>query len=77
MKMKNTGFGKLHYTLTQWQSEDDLKRFAHSGKHKDAMKESSKLATEISTYTYASDTMPSWGEAKRILLEKGKRLTFQ
>lgn len=75
--MKNTGFGLLHYTLTHWQTEADLKRFATSGQHKDAMKESAKLATEIRTYTYASETMPDWTTAKKLLNEKGKLLTFK
>lgn len=75
--MKNTGFGKLHYTLTQWQTEEDLKRFAHSGEHFKAMKESAKLATEIYTYTYPSDKLPDWELAKKMLVEKGKPLSFR
>lgn len=75
--MKNTGFGLLHYTLTHWQSEEDLKRFARSGQHLQAMKESSQMATEIRTYTYQSATMPNWAEAKKLLTEKGKLLSFK
>ena len=75
--MKNTGFGKLHYTLTQWQSHDDLKRFAHSGEHLNAMKESGKLATEIFTYSYESDSLPDWKSAKSLLVKNGKPLTFR
>jgi hypothetical protein len=75
--MKNTGFGLLHYTLTHWQSEEDLKRFAHSGQHLEAMKGSAKLATEIRTYTYESATIPDWATAKKLLLEKGKLLQFK
>lgn len=75
--IKNTGFGLFHYTLTLWQSEADLKRFAHSGFHLKAMKSSALLATEIQTYTYASATMPNWSTAKKLLLEKGKRLQFK
>jgi hypothetical protein len=75
--IKNTGFGLLHYTLTQWQTEEDLKRFARTGQHQIAMKESMKLATEIRTYTYASETMPDWTTTKKLLNEKGKLLTFK
>jgi hypothetical protein len=75
--MKNTGFGKMHYTLTQWQTEEDLKRFARSGEHLIAMKESAKLASEIYTYTYSSDTLPDWGTAKKELMAKGKPITFR
>lgn len=74
--MKNTGFGYHHYTLTQWQTEDDLKRFSRSGEHLNAMKKSGTLATEIRTYTYAADRMPNWNTAKKLLIENGKSLTF-
>ena len=77
VKMKNTGFGKLHYTISQWQSEDDLKRFARSGAHLKAMKESSQLASEIITYSFPSENFPSWGDAKVRLQENGKRLEFK
>ena len=62
--IKNTGFGYLHYTLTQWKTEEDLKRFARSGAHLTAMKKSSELASEIRTYTYVADQLPNWKEAK-------------
>ena len=75
--LKNTGFGLMHYTLTHWQTEADLKRFAHSGQHQLAMKESAKLSSEIRTYTYAAETMPDWATAKKLLNEKGKLLTFK
>jgi hypothetical protein len=74
--IKNTGFGYMHYTLTLWQTEDDLKRFAKSGEHLNAMKEGGKLANEIYTYTYSADQMPDWATAKKLLREKGKQLTF-
>ncbi len=77
IKMKNIGFGKLHFTLTQWQSDDDLKRFARSGEHLKAMKESGKLASEIRTYTYQADEFPSWQAAKSKLLDSGKSLEFK
>jgi hypothetical protein len=77
LAMRNTGFGLMHYTLTHWQSAEDLKRFAHSGQHMEAMKSSAKLATEIRTYTYESATMPDWATAKKLLLEKGKLVQFK
>ena len=74
--MKNTGFGYMHYTLSAWQSEEDLKRFAKSGAHLDAMKKSKEIATELATYTYQGEEMPDWTKAKALLLEKGKLLKF-
>lgn len=75
--MKNTGFGYMHYTLSHWQTQDDLKRFAHSGAHLTAMKEGGKIATEIKTHTYSADRLPDWRSAKKLLLEKGKPVTFR
>lgn len=76
IKMKNTGFGYLHYTLSMWKTEDDLKRFAKSGAHLAAMKLSKSLAAEIRTYTFRSDEIPGWKEAKALLNEKGKVLKY-
>lgn len=56
--MKNTGFGYMHYTLSHWQTQEDLNRFARSGEHLAAMREGGRVASEINTYTYASDQMP-------------------
>ena len=75
--IKNTGFGYLHYTITHWQTEEDLKRFARSGAHANAMKVSGQLASEIRTCTYSSDTLPGWTEAKAKLLENGKTVEFK
>lgn len=77
VKLKNGGFGYLHFTLTAWESEEALKNFAHSGKHKEAMKQSKSIATEIRTYTYQSDQFPSWEVAKALLEQEGKVLTFK
>lgn len=77
IKLKNTGFGKDHYTLSVWQSTEDLKRFAKTGAHAVAMRSSKELSTEIRIYTYTSDTIPDWKEAKALLMEKGKILNFK
>lgn len=76
VRMKNTGWGKLHYTLSVWESEAALKAFARSGAHLEAMKKSKDLSTELSTYTYESPTEPDWAAAKALLAEKGKVLKF-
>jgi heme-degrading monooxygenase HmoA len=76
VKMKNTGWGKLHFTLSGWESEAAMKQFARGGAHLDAMKQSAKLATELRTYTYEADQLPDWNTAKQLLLEKGKVLNF-
>jgi len=76
IKMKNTGFGYDHYTLSVWKDEESLRRFARSGAHLAAMKKSSALATEIRTYSFSSESVPSWKEVRDLLKEKGKILKY-
>jgi heme-degrading monooxygenase HmoA len=76
INMKNTGSGYLHYTMSCWQREEDAKNFARSGAHLDAMKEASKIAAEIRVYTFVSEKMPSWKEAKTLVTEKGKVFSY-
>ena len=76
VRMKNTGFGYMHYTLSVWESEEDVKRFARTGAHARAMQQSKNIATEIRTYTYSSNQLPSWKQVKQLLKEKGNAHTF-
>lgn len=76
VKMKNTGWGRLHYTMSIWQSEAEMKAFAKTGAHLDAMKQSAKIAVEIRTYTYEADRLPEWQLAKELLRDKGKAIKF-
>lgn len=77
ISMKHTGFGYLHYTLSVWKSEEEVKQFARSGAHREAMKFSRSLATEIRIYTFHCDKIPDWKEAKQLLLENGKVYSFE
>lgn len=72
VRMKNAGFGYLHFTVSAWDREEDLKKFSREGAHLEAMKKSSQIATETRTYTYSSEKFPRWSEAKKLLMEKGK-----
>ena len=76
IEMKNCGFGYLHFTLSAWESKADAKNFARSGAHLEAMKESGRLATEIKVYTYESEEIPDWANAKRMLFEQGRVFSF-
>ncbi|WP_250435830.1 DUF3291 domain-containing protein [Hanstruepera flava] len=69
-KFKKRGIWTKHYTMTLWRNETELKDFAHSGAHLEAMKISSKIAREIRTITIDTDSLPNWTEAKK-LLKKG------
>ncbi len=76
VKMKNTGWWKLHLTMSHWETEAAIKQFARSGAHLDAMKQSAKLSTEIRIYTFESDTLPDWKQAKQLLVAHGKLMQF-
>ncbi|MGC4022735.1 MAG: DUF3291 domain-containing protein [Cyclobacteriaceae bacterium] len=77
IRMKNTGFGYLHFTCSAWSHESDLKKFSREGAHLEAMKRASSIATETRTYTYESGIFPNWGKAKKLLSENGKILTWR
>lgn len=77
IRMKNTGWGRLHHTLSAWESAEAMHKFARTGQHLASMRESAKLATEIRTYSYEADDLPGWKEAKQLLLERGKVLHFK
>ena len=72
---KKQGFWTKHYTMTLWNSEQEIKEFARSGAHLEAMKESRRIAKEIQTITIEANNLPSWKEAKE-LLKKGKIISF-
>src|SRR4051812_44561085 len=76
IKMKNTGSGYLHFTITAWESEKDLKAFARSGAHLDAMKQGATLAREVRVHTFQSEQFPSWAEAKKLVSEQGRIISY-
>jgi hypothetical protein len=72
---KNKGFWTTFYTMTLWENDKDLISFSSSGAHLESMKKSKKIANEIRTFAYDTETLPSWDEAI-ILLKKGKVIKF-
>ncbi len=64
---KKTGIWTNHYTMTLWKDENDLMKFARSGAHLQAMKESKKIAKRIKTVTIDVEELPNWKRAKEIL----------
>lgn len=77
LQMKNTGFGYLHYTMTAWASEDDAKNFAHSAEHLNAMNWGKTIATEVRVLTFEAEQMPDWNDAKQMVLEKGRVISYR
>lgn len=72
---KKRGIWTKHYTMSLWKTTDDMKAFARSGAHMEAMKKSAVIAKEIRTATIETDQLPDWKTAKK-LLETGKVLKF-
>lgn len=64
---KKTGIWTKHYTMTLWETEEDLVAFARSGAHLKAMKESKKIAKKIKSLTIDADQFPDWKRAKEML----------
>ena len=77
IEMKNTGFGYLHYTISAWENEAEMKEFARSGAHREAMRAGGEISVEIRTYTFEGPAMPTWKEARKLLFEKGKIVSFE
>jgi hypothetical protein len=75
LKYTSRGFWNLHYTMTLWNTKEELQAFARSGAHSQAMGQSAEIAKEIRTYTYQADRLPDWKEAK-ILLKQVNPLAF-
>jgi hypothetical protein len=69
---KKTGLGRLHYTLTVWESKEDMHNFYKNGAHLNGMKQAASIAKEIGSYSYEAEKLPDWKTAKSLLKEKGK-----
>jgi len=76
LKFKKRGFWTTHYTMTLWNTEEELQQFARSGAHLQAMKDSAKIAREIRTYTYDADHLPKWSTAIQLMLHKAKVIRY-
>lgn len=68
---RKKGLWTKHYTMTLWDNESEMKEFAKSGAHLQAMKASGKIAKEIRTITVDGTALPDWKEAEN-LLKNGK-----
>lgn len=73
---KKKGIWTKHYTMTLWHSEDEMKKFATSGAHKEVMQKSASIAKEIRTITVNANELPSWSTAMKLLSE-GKVIKFK
>lgn len=62
--------------MTFWKSNTDLKEFASSGAHLEAMKKGVNLAKEIRTLTIEADALPNWQEAINLLEKNGRCIKY-
>lgn len=76
MDFKKRGIWTKHYTMTLWHSEVEMKEFASSGAHKEAILSSQRIAKEIRTITIDTEELPSWSIAAE-LLKKGRVIRFK
>ncbi len=76
VEFKKTGLWTMHYTMTLWRNEEDLRAFATSGAHREAMQKGTNIAREIRTLTMDAEQLPNWKTAKKMLLEQGKSVVF-
>ncbi|MBY0383735.1 hypothetical protein K2X05_01135 [bacterium] len=58
--------------MSSWDSQVAMIAFAKSGSHLKAMKQSKSIATEIRIYSFEGDKLPSWEEAKLLILKNAK-----
>lgn len=74
IKMKNTGSGYWHFTISAWESIAAPKEFAHSRAHLQAIKAQSEIASEVRIYSFENPQWISWDLAKTLVQEKGRVL---
>lgn len=77
VRVKTRGFWKTHYTITYWDSYEDMRAFSGSGAHREAMKMSKKIAQEIRVLSIESDNAPSWEEVKWLLKNDGQVYAYR
>jgi hypothetical protein len=62
----------IMHTMTAWETREDMLRYVRSGAHVEAMRSLKKVSSYAKTYTYESETIPSWTEARRLWEEQGR-----
>lgn len=58
--------GKVWYTMTLWNSENDLHDFYRNGIHLEAMKQSKKFSSKIQSHRIETKELKSWNEMKKV-----------
>lgn len=64
---KQKGIWTNHFTMSMWNTEEEMMAFVRSGAHLKAMKISKDIAAELKFKRLNQDHFPTWKEAKQHL----------
>ena len=76
VKQRTVGFWRMHYTMTLWNNEQEMREFARTSHHLTGMQRSREIADEIRIYTYDGDELPGWKEAIALLHSNGRIIKY-
>jgi len=66
-----SGQGFVYFwTLTAWESKQHMQKYLGSGDHLNAMHIAGKIAKGLDSFGYEANKIPSWKEARQILLQQ-------
>lgn len=60
------------YTVTVWQSREDMVRFRDSENHSDAVRNVSQYGTTTRFASFIGNAIPDWNQVKKILAKEGR-----
>ena len=58
--------GRVWYTMTLWENENDINDFYRNGTHLAAMKQSAKFSSKIESRRIQNEDLIPWKEAKKL-----------
>lgn len=73
-ELKNQNF-RFFWTLTVWESKEDMQKYMRSDRHLAAMKRAPVIASSVDSYGYEAEVIPSWNEAMELLCQN--HVTFR
>jgi hypothetical protein len=65
-KVAGSWNGRVWYTMTLWENENDIDAFYHNGTHLAAMKQSGKFSSKIESRRTQNEDLIRWKEAKKL-----------
>lgn len=72
---KTGGFYPKQFTMSLWNNTEEMKKYARTGTHLQAMQHARSVATEVQTISFEATELPNWKVAKEKLLA-GKKITY-